>query len=304
MGFGSAGMAKSALLSALFAASICLAGFVGAHYFGGGPETAALRTGSVQLAGSETMRPVVTTCAEDFMTRNPQADIIVKGGGSGDGIAALLHGIVDIGMMSRELSDKEREFAVSQGIELTMNGLALDGITVIVNRAVAVADLDVGQLRSIFAGKSRNWGEFGGGDAEILPFARAAGSGTASLFGDRVLRDETYATSVQRLPTNEAIVAEVATRRGAIGYADLGASKGAGDRIKVLALRTLSESAPVSPTSDTIHSGSYPLARTLYFGTAENPSDAARAFLDFCLGANGRALLERAGYVAMKHAAK
>src|SRR5262249_32477300 len=218
---------------ALYATSICLAAFVGLFYFTyfrDGSDSSSLQSGSVQISGSETMRPVVTTCAEEFMTRNPKADVIVRGGGSGDGIAALLHGIVDIGMMSRELSQRERDYAAAKNIHLSVSELALDGVTIIVNRALAVTALGLGQLQAIFAGKIRNWRELEAGDAEVLAFARADGSGTASLFGDRVLRDEAYAASVQRLPTNEAIVAEVATRPAAIGYTDFGAVRRAGAR--------------------------------------------------------------------------
>jgi phosphate transport system substrate-binding protein len=287
---------------AWYATPICLAAFVGGQYFTSRSENLAQQSGSVEVVGSETMRPVVTTLAADFMARNHQADIIVKGGGSGDGIAALLHGIVDIGMVSRDLSRRELDYASSQGIELAVTGLGLDGITVIVNRAAIITSLDIHQLRSIFAGKIWNWRELGGGDAEILAFARAADSGTASLFEARVLGEETYAASVRLLPTNESIVAEVATRFGAIGYADLGALRGAGDRIKSLALRIEPE-LPL-PTSDTIRSGSYPLARTLNLATAATHSGVAKAFIDFCLGANGQALLERAGYLRMKQAAQ
>jgi phosphate transport system substrate-binding protein len=58
----------------------------------------------VQLKGSETLRPLLTMCAEDFMSRRPHIDILVQGGGSGMGIAALLHGMVDVAMASRELT--------------------------------------------------------------------------------------------------------------------------------------------------------------------------------------------------------
>jgi hypothetical protein len=137
---------------ALYATPICLAAFVGLvyfTYFKDGSDSSSLQSGSVQISGSETMRPVVTTCAEEFMTRNPKADIIVKGGGSGDGIAALLHGIVDIGMMSRELSPRERDYAASKNIPLSVSELALDGVTVIVNRAIAVTALGLGQLQAM-----------------------------------------------------------------------------------------------------------------------------------------------------------
>jgi ABC-type phosphate transport system substrate-binding protein len=74
------------------------------------------QTGSVQLKGVETLRPLLTMCAEDFMTRRPHVDVIVQVGGSGTGIAALLHGTTDIGMASRELSEKERQYAEGQGL--------------------------------------------------------------------------------------------------------------------------------------------------------------------------------------------
>jgi hypothetical protein len=42
----------------------------------------APQTASVQIKGSETLRPLLTLCAEDFMTRWPHIDVIVQGGGS------------------------------------------------------------------------------------------------------------------------------------------------------------------------------------------------------------------------------
>jgi phosphate transport system substrate-binding protein len=257
-----------------------------------------LPSGSVQVAGSESMRPVVTACAEDFMSRNPQADIIVRGGGSGDGIAALLHGIVEIGMVSRELTQRERDFAASKNFETTVLTLALDGIAIIVNRANPIATLDLSQVHDIFTGKVRNWSELQGAEGEISPFARAPGSGTASLFKERVLGEGSYGASVQQLPANDAIVAQVAMRPGAIGYTDLGSLRSGGDRIKALALRTQQTEEALAPTPETIRSRKYPLTRVLNLATAGAPSGVAKAFLDYCLAANGQALTQRAGYVA------
>jgi phosphate transport system substrate-binding protein len=132
----------------------CAAVVAGIQSFGNRSDETGAVSGSVQVAGAESMRPVVTRCAEDFMSRNPQADIIVKGGGSGDGIAALLHGLVDIGMASRELSRRELDYVQSQGVSLAVHGLALNGISTVVNRAVSLGALELGQLRDIFAGKT------------------------------------------------------------------------------------------------------------------------------------------------------
>lgn len=249
------------------------------------------------------MRPVVAACAEAFMSDHPEVDIIVTGGGSGDGIAALLHGIVDIGMTSRELSSRERDYALSNGIEPSVVPLALDGITVIVNRANKVDTLNLVQLRDIFAGRMRNWRELGGGEEDILVLARTEGSGTASLFSERVLHDDAYGPSVQRLPTNEAIVAEAAVRPGAIGYTGLGALRSAGEGVKVVGLRTDANSTAILPTPETIRSNSYPLTRTLYLSAAGDPTGTVKAFLDFCSIGSGQALLQRAGYVGIAQAA-
>lgn len=235
------------------------------------------------------------------MARHPQSDIIVKGGGSGDGIAALLHGMIDIGMTSRDLSQRERDYAASKGIDVSISELALDGITIVVNRANPLAALSLEQLRDIFAGNIRNWKEFESRDLDIVPIARAPGSGTASLFDERLMDGKTYGASVQRQPTNEAIVADVAARPGAIGYTSLGAARSAGDRVKVIALRTEAQT-PVMPSADAIRSGQYPLTRALYLGAAGRPAGTAKAFLDFCLGASAQPLLQRAGYVGIARA--
>jgi phosphate transport system substrate-binding protein len=297
-----AGIAKSYgfAFAGWCAAAVILAGAGAYLYFGAGGESSASPVGSIQVVGSESMHPSVTACAEDFMTRYPQADVIVRGGGSGDGVAALLHGITDIAMASRELTQREREYARSNSIELAVFAVARDGISIIVNRVNPVADLSLGQLREIFAGRLRNWGDLGSAPGEILPFARAAGSGTALMFSERVLGGEAYAASVQRLPTNEAIVSDVASQRDGIGYTDLGALKHGGDRVRAIALRADDQSPPVVATPETIVSAQYPLSRRLTLVAAGSPLGTAKAFIDFCTSAPGQALFQRAGFVAAK----
>ena len=276
---------------------VFLVGLAALLYFVGSSDRSAATTGSVQVAGSESMRPVVTACAESFMARKPKADAIVRGGGSGDGIAALLHGLVDVGMTSSDLSKRERDYAQSKGIEITQFPLALDAIAIVVNRTNPVVGLSLAQVQSVFTGKVRNWRELQGEDREIRLFGRSAGSGTATLFAERIVGEAPQAESVENLPTNEAIVAQVAAQPAAIGYTGLGALTGARDRIKAVSIRDDQQPAAAAATPEAIRSGRYPLARTLSFVTAREASSTSRAFLDFCLGANGQALVQRAGYV-------
>lgn len=261
----------------------------------GGAETA--ESGSLQIAGSESMRPVITACAEDFMARSPQADVIVGGGGSGEGISALLHGLVEIGMSSRDLTNKERDYAAAQSIDLSVSPFAVDGIAVIVHPSNGLTELDLVQLRAVYSGSITSWRDLAATmDGEILTIARAPGSGTALLFTERVLGGA-EAVVRQKLATNEAIVDEVATRPEALGYAGLGAVHKANGRVKVVAIRADPQNGAVAPAADTLKSGTYPLARTLYLLHAGPPSNIASAFLAHCLGPDGQALIRRAGYV-------
>ena len=275
-----------------------------AVYLRDGGRDFAQDSGSLQILGSETMRPLVTACAEAFMARNPQADIIVRGGGSGDGVAALLSGMADIGMTSRPFSDKEREFAATRGIELAVSDIALDGVAVIVNGANPLSALTLDRLKAIFTGEVGNWRDLGGGDRAILVFGRAAGSGTGTLFTERVMSGATEALGVQKLATNEAIVAEVAARPDAIGYTSLGAIRNAGARIKLVALGVDPASTAALPTPETLRKGEYPLARRLSFGMAGAVSPTVRAFIEACAGPAGQALIQRAGYVPLQAAGR
>lgn len=274
---------------------------LGLSVLGGCAKGTPHQTGSVLIKGSETMQPLVTMCAEDFMSKHPHVDVVVQGGGSGTGIAALFNGTVDIGMSSRDLSDKEHEHASSNGFQLREYVVARDGIAVVVHPENPLTQLSLDQLRRMFTGQIRNWHEVGGVQHDIFVLARTASSGTSALFRHRVLAGENYGESVQQMPTNTAIVAEVTNQPAAIGYSGLEAVQAAHGRVKVVALQATSNSLPVFPTRAAIRSGSYPLARALHFYTAGEPSGQVRDFIDFCRGPQGQKLVAKAGFITIEH---
>jgi phosphate transport system substrate-binding protein len=263
-------------------------------------ERHSSQPGSVQLKGSETLRPLLTMCAEDFMTRRPHVDVIVQGGGSGTGIADLLHGIADIAMASRELSEKERQYADRQGLKILAFDIALDGIAVVVHPHNSVELLTIEQLREMFTGMTQNWQDVGGAPYPITVWSRMDGSGTALLFRQRVLGDQDYDGVVHQVPTNEGVVTEVASRPWAIGYTSFGAVQASRGRVKIVALQTRSQAPAVTPTPDTIRDQSYPLARILHLYTASEPTGVVRDFIDCCLSPRGQELVSKAGYLAVQ----
>ena len=69
----------------------------------------------IVVEGSTTVLPIAQKAAEVFMNNNAGADISVRGGGSGVGIASLIDGTCDIADSSRPIKDTELDKAVTNG---------------------------------------------------------------------------------------------------------------------------------------------------------------------------------------------
>ncbi|MFZ1946747.1 MAG: substrate-binding domain-containing protein [bacterium] len=65
--------------------------------------------GTVTLSGAWALYPMVVKWAEEFKKAYPQVKIDISAGGAGKGMADALAGVVDIGMVSREIYPAELE---------------------------------------------------------------------------------------------------------------------------------------------------------------------------------------------------
>lgn len=115
--------------------------------------TASGLTGTVTLAGSTSVAPVMEKIAEKYMELNEGVTIEIQQSGSGAGITSTIEGVCDIGMSSRELKENE----IAEGVAATK--IAMDGIAVIVNVDNTVEDLTSEQIKDIFVGKITKWSE-------------------------------------------------------------------------------------------------------------------------------------------------
>ena len=109
--------------------------------------------GTITLAGSTSVSPVMEVLADEYKALNSGVTIEIQQTGSGAGIQSTIEGVCDIGMASRELEEEE----AAEG--LTSQAIALDGIAVIVNSENSVEDLTTEQIRQIFTGEITNWAD-------------------------------------------------------------------------------------------------------------------------------------------------
>ena len=76
----------------------------------------ALAAGNIVIKGSTTVLPVAQVTLEAYMKANPGVNISLSGGGSGEGIKALIDKSTDIANSSREIKKEETALANSKGV--------------------------------------------------------------------------------------------------------------------------------------------------------------------------------------------
>ena len=112
---------------------------------------AAGQTGTLTIAGSTSVAPLMEVLADKYMALNTGVQIEIQQSGSSAGITSTIEGVCQIGMSSRELKDSE----TAKGVSATR--IAMDGIAVIVNKDNSCTDLTSEQIRQIYTGEITQW---------------------------------------------------------------------------------------------------------------------------------------------------
>jgi phosphate transport system substrate-binding protein len=256
---------------------------------------------SLVLTGSTTLLEVSQKWSEEFMKKYG-GKITVNGGGSGEGISALLNGTTDLANSSRSIKKEEQDKAASTGIEIKEYEVLFDGICMVVSKNIDVKELTFKQLADIYMGNVTNWKQVGGIDANIVAAARDTNSGTGEYFLQAVIqkdnKENDYSPNCIRLQSSSDVVNQVAGNENTIGYIGIGYLKDAGDTVNVISVKLDESSSAVSPSIATISDKSYPIARGLFiYSNNVKMSEIAKAYIDFVLSQEGQKIGEDSGFV-------
>lgn len=246
---------------------------------------------SIQIKGSTTVLPIAQKVAEKFMQEYPSIRISVSGGGSGNGIKALIDGTTDIADASRFIKFKEVKMAVNNGRYPVPFAVAHDCIVPVVHPSNPVSNLTIDQLRAIYMGKIRNWKEVGGPDRRIVVISRDTSSGTYEVWEKKVMHEARVFPGAQLQASNGAVAQAVAKNKNAIGYIGLAYLNKHLKQLKVNGVLGDTASA---------QDGTYPLARPLYMFTNGWPKGAVLKFIQYVLKPNkGQKLVKEVGYIPL-----
>lgn len=116
-----------------------------------GAFTSTNPSGTVTVAGSSSVSPVMEKLAEAYMALNPAVTIQLQTSDSSTGMSSAIEGLCDIGMASRAVKDSEQ----AEGLIPTT--ICMDGIAVVVNQENSISNLTLEQIRQIFTGEVTDW---------------------------------------------------------------------------------------------------------------------------------------------------
>jgi phosphate transport system substrate-binding protein len=247
--------------------------------------------GKIVIKGSTTVLPIAQKVAEVYMKDNPDVKISISGGGSGNGIKALIDGSTDIADSSRFIKQKEVKLAVEKGRYPVPFAVAYDCIVPVVHPDNNLMNLTMTQLKDIYMGKIKNWKDIGGPDRPVVVISRDTSSGTYEVWYKKVMKKERVFPRALLQASNGAIVQAIAHNKNAIGYIGLGYMTGS---VKALSVNNIEGSA------ETTLNGTYPISRPLYMFTPGWPKGDTLNFINFVVHPEkGQKYISEAGYVPL-----
>lgn len=248
----------------------------------------------VRVGGTGAMAPVAAALAAAWADagRTPRV-VVTESIGSGGGIRAAADGVLDLGMISRPLSNDEQRL----GLHVVPAGR--DAVVIAANVQVPYDGLASEDLIALYGGTRRSF--IDGTPAVLLLRDRDE---SANLAMDRMLpvlgelRERAYrAGSFRVLYHDDAMGEALASTRGAMGVFALSAVVAWRLPLKVMAIDG------VRPSVETIADGSWRATRELAFVARPDRRGHVRPFLEFVASPTGREVLIRTACLPAGHPA-
>lgn len=240
---------------------------------------AAERVISVRGLGATITIVAELAAAYQDQTGQPVA---VEGGGSATGPTSCLVGGVELAFVSRQLTEEEKQAG------LIAFSYAHEAVAVVVNARNPVDQLTLEQLKDLFAAKTATWND----GKPVIAYTDPAIFSTRECFQDLVMDGKEFGPHVT-VNQDLSVVAAVTEDATAIGCVAASAISDRHGR-KVLKING------VRPTPQHVRDNRYPICRTLSLVAKGQPTNQAKAFIDFVLSPEGQQIVSGAGFLPVE----
>lgn len=217
----------------------------------------------LNCVGSTTIQPIIEKVAKKYK-KESGTKLNISGGGSQHAVDSLLANKIDIGMVSRDLTEQEKNAVYYVTI-------GYDTLAFIVNNDNPLHNISKKDLIEIYTGEVKNWKKFNTKDEKIHLLSKRLDRGTLNvfehytgLFHPQNLKNSDKSKMIDATAweagSNNDMMVWVGGIVNSIGYISAGSAniiKKHGLPIKILTLDN------VKPTKENIQNQSYPIKREL-----------------------------------------
>ncbi len=267
--------------------------------------TSAELTGSISIDGSGTVFPVSEAVAEEFLAVAPKVKITVGESGTGGGFKKFASGTTDISDASRDIKDAEIELCKANNIKYVKLTVALDGITVVVNKNNTWAkEMTTTELKKLWEPNSsvKYWSDIRNGwpKEEIHLYGPNTSHGTYDFFTETIMgKSGASRTDYNAVADYNVAVQGIENDKNALGYFGLSYYEENKDKLNPVAIDN--GAGAILPSIETVADNTYaPLSRSLYIFVSDKSAKRpeVQKFVEFYLD-NAPALSKEVGYVPM-----
>ena len=269
--------------------------------------------GTQKIFIDESFTPLFQAETEVFEGLYKYSDIKDSYLPEGDIINDLLMDTCRIAILSRDLTQKEKDFFNSKQSFPISTKVAVDALAFITHKENPIQNLTYFELKDIFEGKKAQWKEFGSSikeksslDTNITIVFDNEKSCNVRMIKEKLLNGGNFPKNCFAVKSNPEVVDYVSKNKNAIGIIGVNWISDTNDTLtrtflnKVNVLGVSSEENPgdfFQPFQAYIHSGEYPFCRNMYIINREGRTGLGTGFAAFVAGEKGQLIILKAGMV-------
>ena len=287
------------------------------------PKSTSTR-GLARIMCDESFQSVLEQEIAVFEFQYPEASIMPDYINEHDALDSLFNNKVDLIIISHDLTADQKKSLKKIGRGYRSRMIAVDAVAIIVNKQNDIDELTMADLRDIFTGKVKRWGE-------ILPtklkndtikvMFDGSGTGVVHYMKEKFLNGGKFGPNVYARGSSSEVFKAVEEYKNVIGFigvswitSDLKSAEipiaqkyeelktknevsviDFTDRIKVMPVRDDDKIKAVKPYQAHIHSGDYPLVRTIWAIDASYNGTLDHGFYTFLTGVIGQKIILQTG---------
>lgn len=265
--------------------------------------------GSVVVDGSGTVYPLMAKLAEDYMINEQEnVSVEVSRSGTSAGFKKFLvgDGGTDFNNASRKIKNEEATKAKELGIDVKELKVALDGITIVINKENDWAtELTQQEVIDIFlaSAEKKNWSDVREGfpNEPIKTYGPNENHGTYEFFWETILSEQDLVEGINLQQDYSTLVSLVSKDKNAIAFFGYGYYESNKD--KLTAVKVDFGNGPVEPSLETIkEDGAYaPFTRPVFTYLNVGMAKEKPQTLDFAIYAmkNAGTAAEETGFAPL-----